>query len=81
MSLTQQDLTDIKTVVQDVVMEALDSTVNPWFDLLENQIGHLDGRLSSVETMLSKVEYRLEEVEGSVTALHNDVVELYGMAS
>ncbi len=82
MSLTDQDLTEIRYVILD----ALDVVVNPRFDSLEGQIDGLGSRVSQVEIglhetnrRLSSVETRLTNVEGSVTALHNDVIELYEM--
>ncbi len=75
MSLTKQDLSDIR----EVILDALDVAVNPRFDDLEARMVNQETAQHETNRRLSLVEIKLDDVDGKVTALHNDVVELYGM--
>lgn len=89
MSLTKDDLTDIRTVI----LEALEVAVNPRFDSLESKVDKLEGRMDGLEARmlaqesaqretnhrLTSVEAKLENVDGRLQAIEADVKELYGM--
>lgn len=60
-------------------MDALDAAVNPRLDSLEEQVNALQSAQWKTSHRLSSVETRLGKVEDGVTALRNDVVELYAM--
>ncbi len=59
MSLTKQDLSDIR----GVILDALDVAVNPRLDSVESSVDILSERVHGVETRLDGVETRLDGVE------------------
>ena len=75
MSLTKQDLRDIR----DVVLEALDVAMNPRLDHLEERMDNQESAQQETNRRLFSVENQVNRLDGKVTALHNDVVELYTM--
>jgi predicted nuclease with TOPRIM domain len=89
MSLTKQDLTDIRTVVLD----ALEAVVEPRFDALEGRMDNVEGGLDKVEgglqglereqattnQRLSSLEQKVDNLDGRLEALENDIKALYEM--
>lgn len=89
MSLTKQDLKDIR----GVVLDALDVAVNPRLDVIEGDIDELKSDVSVLKTDVSdlktdvsdlksdmrQVKKSLERLEGRVEALEADVREIYLM--
>lgn len=82
MSLTKQDLVDIR----GVVLDALDVAVNPRLDVIESDIDELKTDVSELKSDFSelksdmrKVKKSLENLEGRVEALESDVREIYLM--
>lgn len=82
MSLTKQDLADIR----NVVLEALDTLVNPRFDRIEAKLDDHSAILADHSAILAEqnrrldsIEGRLDRLEGRMQALENDIKELYGM--
>lgn len=89
MSLSKQDLSDIR----DVVLDALDVAVNPRLDSLESKVDSLENRMDSMEgrmaaqesaqhetnRRLGAIESQLDSMDGRLEALEADVKELYAM--
>lgn len=87
MSLTTQDLSQIRTVVVDAVNDAIDALVTPRFDELENrmdrleeQVGRLEARVSSLEERLTALEVvqnetnrRLSDMERRLSSIEADI--------
>lgn len=64
MSLTKQDLTDIR----DVVLDALEVAVNPRLDNLEIKVDRLEGRMDGLEGQMEGLDRRMEGLEGRMAA-------------
>ena len=77
MSLTKQDLTDIR----DVVLDALDVAVNPRLDSLEAHVDRLDLRMDSLETKVDRLEGRMDGLEGKMDGLESRMDNLEGKMS
>ena len=89
MSLTKQDLVDIR----GVVLDALDVAVNPRLDVIESDIdelktdvAELKTDVAELKTDVSSLKSDMRQVKGSlvrlkdkVTALEADVKEIYFM--
>jgi septal ring factor EnvC (AmiA/AmiB activator) len=89
MSLTKDDLNDIRTVVLD----ALDVAVNPRLDRIEAQLDEHSETLAEHTSILNehtrilnehghrltRVENKLETLDGRIQALEADIKELYAL--
>lgn len=79
MSLTKQDLKDIR----NVVLEALEVAVIPRLDALEAEVAALKSEVASFKAETSRrldaLEAQMKNTNGRLTALENDVKELYHM--
>lgn len=93
MSLTKQDLTDIRTVI----LEALQAVVEPRFEDLETRFDNLETEFRNFKSemtsfkadmtsfraettrRLSAIESQLTDMNGRLTALENDVMDIYKM--
>lgn len=89
MSLTKQDLSDIR----GVVLDALDVAVNPRLDALEEgmdelkqdvtvlkqDVSVLKQDVTELKSDMREVKTSLNSLEGKVTALEADVKEIYAM--
>lgn len=75
MSLTKQDLTDIR----DIVLDALDVAVNPRLDALEGSAAELKSDVAELKSDMREVKGSLSSLEGKVEALESDVKEMYRM--
>ena len=61
MSLTKQDVTDIRGVMTDVVMDALNTVVNPRFDRIEAQLDEHSAILNEHSAILNEHSAILNE--------------------
>jgi archaellum component FlaC len=87
MSLTAQDLKDIRTIVIDAFetlstprFDEIDERfkkVDARFENLEVRVGNIKTRVGQIETRLGSIDNRLENIEGRLEALENDVKDLY----
>jgi uncharacterized coiled-coil protein SlyX len=84
MSLTKQDLADIRTVVYDAINDSFEALSAPRFDALEERIDGLESRMSAQESAqqetnrrLTSIETKLEAIESDIETLKNDVKALY----
>ena len=81
MSLTKQDLKDIRIVVLD----AIDFAVTPRLETLEAKVSNLESEFrsfkSEVNARLYNIESQLDTVDGRLKAVEADVKELYLLAS
>ncbi|HSX00567.1 MAG TPA: hypothetical protein VLH38_06045 [Patescibacteria group bacterium] len=86
MSLTKEDLSDIRIVINEV-FEALST---PRFDGLEGRMDSLDGHVGSldgkvdgfmIETNqhLMHIDRHLDSIDGKLSAIEEDIKELYLM--
>ncbi len=75
MSLTKQDLKDIR----GVVLDALDVAVNPRLDVIESDIDELKTDVSELKSDMRQVKKSLDRLEGRVEALESDVKDVYLM--
>lgn len=80
MSLTKQDLTDIRSVLLD----ALDAVVNPRFDRVEAQLDEHSKILNEHSQILADhgrrlvaIEQKVDNLDGQLRAIEADVKELY----
>lgn len=90
MSLTKQDLSQIRSIVLEaveVVVEPRFEDMENRFDGLESQIGKLETEVNSLKMEISGLSRRVSSLEekvdglsGRVTALENDIKELYDLA-
>lgn len=90
MALTKQDITDIR----NVVLDALDTVVNPRFDRIEAQLEKHSDILTEHTTILAEhgqilnqhgrgltaIESGLDSIEGHLQAIEADIKELYALA-
>ena len=88
MSLTKQDLADVKEIVVVSIVEAIDTMISPRFDSLENDVAILKSDVailksdvSTLKTEMREVKQTLHTMDGRMEALENDVKELYGMVA
>lgn len=95
MSLTTQDLQDIRNVVVDAINESFEVLSTPRFDALEERMDRLETRMDRLETKtqaletaqsqtnrrLEAIETKLEVIEADIETLKNDVEALYELAS
>jgi chromosome segregation ATPase len=93
MSLSKEDLADIRTLIVEGTMEALNAVVIPRldehdkrfeaidkrFDQIEAHLAEHDRRFDALDRRLDNIEHRLTKLEGRVEALENDVKELYDL--
>lgn len=80
MTLTKTDLQQIR----DIVIEGFEVMAVPRFDALEEKISRMDRRLEEVgedvaylKSEVNILKKRFDELDGRVTALENDVKEIY----
>lgn len=95
MSLTKQDLSEVKEIVVGAIVEAIDTMVSPRFDVLEADVAELKtdvaelktdvailkSDVSTLKTEMREVKQTLQTMDGRMEALENDVRELYGMVA
>ena len=88
MSLTKQDLSEVKEIVVGAIVEAIDTMVSPRFDILEADVAELKtdvailkSDVSTLKTEMREVKQTLQTMDGRMEALENDVRELYGMVA
>lgn len=88
MSLTKQDLSDIRTVVVDAFNESFEQLSTPRFDALETRMDGLQGRMSGFESeqrvtnrQLSSIESKLAAIEADIETMKNDIMALYELVS
>ena len=93
MSLSKEDLADIRKLIVEGTMEALNAIVIPRldehdqqfeaidkrFDAIDKRFDEHDRRFDEIDRRLGNIETRLASLEGRVEALESDVKELYGM--
>lgn len=82
MSLTKQDLSDVR----DVIIGAIDTMVSPRFDTLEQDVSVLKSDVSVLKSDVSSLKSEMIEVKrslhnlvGKAEGLENDVREIYTM--
>lgn len=73
------DRMDAKISGLDYRVSNLSDSMGNGFKLIDERLGKVEQRLADVVTSQRDVSKRLERVESTTVALHNDVVELYGM--
>lgn len=88
MSLTTQDLANIRNVVVDAINKSFEALSAPRFDALEVRMDRLEARVASLESHVSTlkrrvgaIEDRLARIEADIETLKNDVETLYHLAS
>lgn len=88
MSLTQQDLKQIRGLMVEVFNEGFETLILPRFEAIERDIKELRSRLSSVESTLQdhtrqlrELNQKVSNVDGRLEAVENDVKELYVMVA
>lgn len=93
MSLTKQDLADIRLVVVAAINDSFELLSAPRFDALEGRIENLDGRMGNLEGRvgnletgqsatnrhLEAIDRRLDSIDSSIETLKNDVMALYDL--
>lgn len=86
MSLTEQDLDQIRTVVVDAINESFEVLSAPRFDQLESQLakhtvmlGEHSSTLLGQGRQLAKIETTVSNIDGRLQAIESDVKELYHM--
>jgi uncharacterized coiled-coil protein SlyX len=67
MSLTAEDLTQIRTVVVDAVNDAIDLLVTPRFDEVDARMDGLEGRMDGLEGRMDKFDARMDKLEGRMS--------------
>lgn len=69
MSLTKQDLADIRGVVVDAINESFEVLSAPRFDALESRMGGLEGRMDGLEGRMDRLEGRMDSLDGRMDGL------------
>lgn len=69
MSLTKQDLSQIRTIVVDTVNDAIETLISPRFDSLERRMDGLEKRMDALEERMSGLEGRMDGLEGRMDGL------------
>jgi chromosome segregation ATPase len=75
MSLTKQDLADVRSVM----ISAITELVLPRFDELSQQITSLELAQQETSRRLTALEHSFVDLEGKVDGLKNYVIEIYAM--
>lgn len=81
MSLTKQDLTEVKEIVVSSIVEAIDTMISPRFDSLEEDVAVLKKDVSDLKSDMVGVKQSLNNLDGRVEAIENDIKELYEMVA
>ena len=65
MSLSKEDLSDVR----DIVIDALEALVLPRFDNLEHRMDRLEGRMDGLENRMGNLEGRMDGLEGRMGSI------------
>jgi chromosome segregation ATPase len=63
MSLSKQDLEDVRGVIIETVRPLLDEVINPRFDVLEERMDSLEGKVDGLEDKVDKLDGRIDRLE------------------
>lgn len=91
MSLTINDLQQIRTIVTEVVKDEVSVQITPItthldsiegrFDRIDGRLVSTDGRFDRIDGRLDSMDGRLDSIDGRLTGVENDVKEIYYMVA
>lgn len=73
MSLTATDKQEIREIVTDTVVAALEDIVIPRFERLENRMDNLEDRMGNLEDQMGSLETRMDKQEGETNDLRSEM--------
>ena len=76
MSLTEQDLSEVKEIVVGAIVEAIDTMVSPRFDILEADVAVLKTDVAVLKTDVAVLKSDVSTLKTDVAVLKSDVSTL-----
>lgn len=73
MSLTKQDLSEVKEIVVGAIVEAIDTMVSPRFDVLETDVAELKADVAELKADVAVLKSEVSELKSDVSELKSDM--------